>query len=198
MNEDRPYFRPLSIQNRQSGETLSIKPFRGNIHITVFTKSGGKPPFSASMDDFTYNMFRKLIKKVRESAPDTKIPIKAERFDPNTKQFVLDWVITLQKDSKMCYHLILTNCRNNMSFDFLLKGKSGVSIGADPMSEAGKSGVQLDVVEQWLDRTYAMLPWCDEKFDPNNRGGNGGGNAGGGSSAPQQPAPASSEGDIPW
>ncbi len=192
--EFQPYIRPLTIENRQAGESLSFRVFRGNIQISVFGKERGTPPFSAALNDTMYNMLKKLIKKVRESAPDTKVPMKREKFDPNTKQWALEWVIALQKDSKMCYHLVLTNCKNNASFDFLLKGQGGISIGADPLSDAGKSGIQLDVVEQWLDRAYMIAPWFDEKFDPSKaRGGNGGGSSSGSGSAP-----ASGNDDMPW
>lgn len=194
--ECQPYIRPLSIDNRQSGESLSFRVFRGNVQLSVFGKERGTPPFSASLNDTMYNMLRKLIKKIKDSAPDTKIPMKKEKFDPNTKQWTLEWVIALQKDSKMCYHIVLTNCKNNASFDFLLKGVGGISIGAEPLSDAGKSGIQLDVVEQWLERSYMLAAWSDEKFDPSKaRGGNGGGGNNNGGNAP--PADGGNE-DMPW
>lgn len=198
----RPYVRPFTIENRQSGEKLSFSIWRGGIQIAVYGKERGMPPFSTALTDVTYNMLRKVLKKVKESAPDTKIPFKKEKFDANTKQWALEWVISVQKDSKMCYHFIITNCKNNANFDFLFKGVGGVSIGADPLSESGKSGIQLDALEQWLERAYFLAPWFDEKFDPNGQGGRGGSSSQRGGASDQggmasQP-PASGADDMPW
>lgn len=187
MLKDELYYRPFNVANKAEGSSIVFQVFRGNIGIAVFGKGGGKPVFNLSLNPFKYIMFKTLLKKIKEASPETKIPLKNEIFDTATKQYKLQSVLTLQKDAKQCYHILITNCITNVSFDFVLRGTSGVSIGADPMSEAARSAVHLEVLVDWLDNAHRNAFFSDEKFVPNGggHGGNyqGGGNSNGGASS---------------
>lgn len=199
------YIREFKLENRQSGETVSFKPYGGNIGVTVFGKERGQMPFKANLSNYTLKMLEKMIEAVRKGSPGHKVVLKKERWNPETKQASIDWMITLSKDDKMVYHLILTNVADGgRQFDFVFRGQFGISIGSDPMSDADKSSVHLDELEDWIQTAKIAKVFTDEKFDPNNRqGGNRGGNNnyqnhGNGGSGYSRPAEGGGDDGIPF
>jgi len=181
--EKELFIRPFTLDNKASGESLNLSVFKGTISFAVFTKGGGKPPIKINVTPYLYEVLKSAFNKIRKAAPETKIPVKKEKFNPETKQWALEWVLTFSKDAEMLYHVTLTNCLDgNRTFDFVFRGTGGISIGSDPMSNADKSAFAFETMIEWFERTMLAVIWTDEKYDPNRHGGNGGGNYNGGNS----------------
>ena len=172
------YIREFKLENRQTGESVVFKPFGGNIGVTVFGKERGQMPFKANLSDYLLVGLNKVIETIKKAPPGHKIPIKKEKWDNETKTASIDWMITLSKDDKMVYHLILTNVADGgRQFDFVFRGQFGISIGSEPATDADKSALALEEFQLWLKNAALTKVFTDEKYDPNRQGG---GNRGGG------------------
>lgn len=180
-----PKYPPYSIKTRQSGESLNFEVYKGNSNITVWAKNSKAPAIKIPINLNRRETILRLITMIKKASPDTKITMKHERFDEPNKAWKLEWMITLVKDQKMVYHIVITDCLNGgQTYDFVIRGPGGDNItmnGGETGSEADRSGDALSAMEQWLRGAIIgeTLTYEPRPMNGNYKGGNGGGNRGG-------------------
>ena len=203
-------FPDWAVADRQAGQTLILGLYDGKIYIRVRGRGGDKntpPLFMKKLDrPSMFRKFRKMCEKILTCPPETKLPCKFPTYDIQSKQEKLLWVLVLEKDSKMCYRIHLTDAQNGgRTYTFALNGSRSMQIGSEPMSESDRSADMLQDLIDWLNLAHHWYPATIKPFDPNaQRGGRGnfrGGNRGTGNSGgyqqrnnnPPPPAAPSSE-----
>lgn len=211
-------FDDWTIRDNQTGNTFSIHLYDGR--YMFFVRSGDRSQrgflFNKRVNRYQMTFIRRLIEKIMSASPETKTAAKFQSFDKMSKQNKLEWVLTIEKDSKNCFRLHLTDVVSNQTFVFAVRGQNSIVIGNDVLDEATRSAAMMADLLQWLDVAKYYLPIMKLPFDPSkarggngggnwNRGGNGGGGFagrsngggggyGGGAPAPQ-PAPSAGSGD---
>jgi uncharacterized membrane protein YgcG len=210
-------FDDWTVRDNQTGNTFSIHLYDGR--YMFFVRSGDRSQrgflFNKRVNRYQMTFLRRLIEKILNASPETKTAAKFQSFDKMSKQNKLEWVFTIEKDSKNCFRIHLTDVGSNQTFVFAVRGQNTIVIGNDVLDEATRSAAMMADLMQWLDVAKFYLPIMKLPFDPSkarggnggggnwNRGGNGGGGyagrAGGGGGyggAPaSQPAPSAGSSD---
>lgn len=169
------------VSDRQAGHMLVLGLYDGKIYVRVRGQMGrgapggsNQPLFMKKLEPRQFIMVQKAAEKVLSSPPETKIAVKFSQFDRMSKQEKLLWVITFEKDSKMCYRLHFTDVASNQTYMFAIRGSSSTSIGSEPMSDADRSGLMIQDFIAWLRLVQFWYPATIRPYDPNaqKKGGN--------------------------
>lgn len=193
-------FPDWAITDRQAGQTLIFGLYDGKVYIRVRGRSGDKnapPLFLKKLERANvFRKFRKLAEKALTCPPETKLSIQFTSFDMQSKQSKLVWVFVIEKDSKMCYRMHLTDAQNGgRTYTFALNGSRSVQIGSDPMSDSDRSADMLQDFIDWFQEVQIWYVATIKPYDPNaaqqrrgggNRGGFSRGGGGGGGYRPPQ------------
>ena len=185
-------FGPINGVNRD--QSLNFKVFNGRLGISIFEgKGSGRPKFSKSFNVNQKVLLMNVLEQIQAASPDTKRSMTFTKWDPNTKQSSIDYVITVGKDGSLCYYIELSwrdNSGDNAA-KFPLRGLRGVSLGSDAPKDADRSANELSSLLYYLKyQVPTMEVISNTKWDPNNRGGNNNrGNSGGYNGGQQRQAP---------
>lgn len=181
--QDKFHYQEWTVSDRGSGNMLNLSLYDSRVTIRVKTKErGAKPLFFKRLSFYQAQFVTRVINKLLNGGqPETKIPIKIQTFDKNAKQWRLDWVWTIEKDSKMCYRMHITDVASNQTFVFAVMGPQTISVGSDVPSDGDRSAAMMSDLLLWFEGARHWAPLTTLPFDPNKRrGGNGGGYGGGG------------------
>lgn len=172
--------------DRQSGKTLAISMWNSRAVIQVYdSKDFKNKAFNKSLTDSDLVLFEKYLNKITSASPEQKFSLQFQKYDRNSKQYRMDAVVTLEKDSKQQYRITCTDCVKNTTFTFTLRSPATVTVGNEPLNDAALSAVKLDTLRNWVKGAWIWAPFT---FQPRQNGGGGygggsrGGYQGGGSS----------------
>lgn len=187
-----------SQQDRQSGRTLAFGLWNGRVSVQVYNSQDMKNKLlRRNLDESEIIMLEKVIAKIMSGSPETKQSIQFTKYDPATKQRSLETVIEFGKDSKQVYHFTVSDVAHQQTYTFVLKARSNMTIGNDPMSEGTVSALKVETLKDWLTSAKFIAPFTVQPIDPSKRGNYGGKSYGGGGYSASAPAstPASGGGD---
>lgn len=190
-------------EDRQSKKTLDFNMWNGRVSIQAY-ESGNlrNKSFNHNLNDTELILVEKAIAKVIAGSPETKQSINFSKYDFNSKQFRLDGVFTIEKDSKQLYRITLTDCKTQNTVSFVLKAPATATLGPDPLSDSNLSSLKLESLKAWLinAKIWAPFTFVPQQNNGGRRGGgNGGGNGGGGYSQPSgAAAPSGDSDDLPF
>lgn len=190
--------------------TLTGRIFNGAISFTVWPKergaSGGKPLASVTFDKGGqgYLSIMKLIAEISKAPLGTKMPMSKTNYNFQTKQVSNVWVLTMEKDSEMCWWITISDCEKGggTPYRFPIMAPRTILIGSEPPSKAGQSDMGIHMFKNWLTEANHYAPTTANK-QQFGKGGQGGGYqrpAGGPSpaSATLSAAVASDTEDVPF
>lgn len=165
------------VKDAQANKLFSISLYDGRLIFKVRNTAdrNAQPYLNKRVTLMKSHMIEKVAEKIMAASPETKISVKFSDFDKNSKQWRLSWVITFEKDAKMCYRLHLTDAASSQTHVFALRGPSDVSIGSDVMSDADKSIVMMKDLISWFTSARIWAPATVRPFDPNKKPGGGSG-----------------------
>lgn len=132
-------------------ENLNLRVWKGNLRVGIFKSKEFKSLFDRMLNDAKIAIIKRTLAQVIKAVPGSKFPIVFSAWDNETKKWNTDWVMSFVKDDKNVNHIEIQWKGNKC--DFVLKGVSGVSMGSDPMTEAERSSVEMDVLENFLTHT---------------------------------------------
>lgn len=166
------------VKDNKANKMFAISLWDGRLIFNVKSTADrqAQPLVRRRVTFLKVHMLVKVIEKIMQASPETKIPIKFSVFDKPSGQWKLDWVLTFEKDPKMCYRVHITDVASSQTHVFALRGPSDVSVGADVMSDADKSVIMMHDLKLWLEEARRWAPATVRPFDPSKKGGNGGGN----------------------
>ena len=183
LNTQNFHFQEWSVSDRGTGNIFNLSLYDGRISIRIKQRErGSKPLFFKRMSFYQVQFVTRVMEKLLSgSQPETKIPIKVQSFDKQSKQWRLEWVWTIEKDSKMCYRFHITDVQSNQTYVFAIAGPQTISVGSDVPSDGDRSAAMLNDLLIWFKEARHWAPLTVLPFDPNKqRGGRGGGGYGGG------------------
>lgn len=171
------------LRDRQTNNMFILDAYNGSIQVKVRpAEKGAQMLIRRTLSLEKAPIITKVIQKIMAGSPETKIPIKFDTFDKQSKQRRLDWVLTFEKDSKMCYRIHITDAVGGHTHVFAVKGPMDVSVGADVMSDSDRSAIKMHDLIRWIDCALMWAPAYTKPYDPTaakkpwpNKGGNGGG-----------------------
>lgn len=185
--------------DRQSGRTLAFGLWNGRISVQVYeTQNMKNKLFRRNLQEDEIVLVEKLIAQIVSGSPEQKKSIQFMEYDKNSKQFKLNCVLEMGKDSKQVYHITISDVTKQQTYTFTLKARATMQLGSEPMSEGNLSAIKVETLKNWLTSAKVVAPFTVQPVDPSKRGGGyGGGHGGGynGGGAPSQPAPSGDGGD---
>ena len=190
-----------TADDRAAKRRLSFHLFNGRVSIYVRdtgAQFGAKPLFGRSFTWVQIRAIEKNIRKVMDAAPETKISLQGLKFDIQSKQSRVEWVVTIEKDSKQVIRIHCTDTATNRTEVVPVKGTKMIQIGNTPMSDGDASRLAIEELLSWIQVARNVAPLT---VLPNDRnGGNRGGGSGGGSYQPQSGggAPVSDDSPLPF
>lgn len=180
-------FQDYVLTDKGTGNMLMFSLYDGRITLRIRSREkGAKPFFFKRLDMYSLQFITRTIDKVMTGSPETKVPVKFSTFDKNSKQWRLEWVFTVEKDSKMCYRLHITDVASNQTHVFGIVGPQSVSVGTDILSDGDRSAAKMHDLRLWFSQAQDWAPATVLPYDPSKQrkpgfgGGNGGGNWKGG------------------
>ena len=182
------------LKDRQTNNMFIMDAYNGAIQVKVRpAEKGAQVIIRRTIAIEHVPAIVKVIQKIMAGSPETKIPLIFSSFDKQSKQSRRDWVLTFEKDSKMCYRIHITDAVGGHTHVFSVRGRNDLSIGSDVMSDSDKSAAKMHDLLGWLESARIWAPAYTQPYDPNapkkqwgNKGGNGSyqrggyGNGGGG------------------
>ena len=195
------------LKDRQTNNMFIMDAYNGAIQVKVRpVEKGAQMIIRRTITMEKAHVITKVIQKIMAASPETKIAIKFDTFDRQSKQRRLDWVLTFEKDAKMCYRIHITDAVAGKTFVFGVRGPLDISVGTEPMSDSDRSAIKMHDLIAWIDCARMWAPAYTQPFNAqangqkkpwtgkggnnnwnkggynNNNGGNNGGGYGGGNS----------------
>ena len=182
-------------KDRQSNKTIAFGLWNGRISVQVYDSANMRNKmFRRNFSEEELILVERIIAKVIAGSPDTKCSCVFQKYDPQSKQFRVESVFALEKDSKMCYRMTVTDATKQQSHSFLLKAPATMGMGNETLKDDNLSSLKIDALKDWITNAKIWAPATVQPMDPNrfgNRSGGNGGNHGGASTSTQQSQPAS-------
>lgn len=175
------------LKDRQTNNMFIMDAYNGVIQVKVRpAEKGAQVIIRRPITMEKTHIITKVIQKIMAASPETKIAIKFDTFDRQSKQRRLDWVLTFEKDAKMCYRIHITDAAGGKTFVFGVRGPMDVSIGSDPMSDSDRSAIKMHDLISWIECARMWAPAYTQPYNAqnaqkkpwagkSNNGGNGGG-----------------------
>lgn len=178
--------------DRQANRTLAFNLYNGRVCIQAFDNNNMRNKlFRKSLNDAELVMIGKIIDKVIAGSPETKCSCQFQTYDRGSKQFRIESVFSMEKDSKQIYKISVTDCTKQQTCTFSLKASATMTTGSDPLNDANLSSLKIETLKDWILSAKIWGPATVLPLDKtrgggggNYHGGNGGGAPAGGSSAP--------------
>jgi len=165
-------FAPFHLSGAGTNDRCQIKVWSGTLCINITRDKENKNAFYKTLNSSLRQILLDSVETILKASPETSRPVVISSYNRETRQWVTDWIMELYKDSKMVYHLKISN--KDFKYDFLFKGPSGVSIGNDPLSDAQKSEISMKDFRNFLvHHVPVQLAMSNKKKDPTqfqNRG----------------------------
>jgi len=181
--------------DRQANRTLAFNLYNGRVCIQVFDNNNMRNKlFRKSLNEEELVMVSKIIDKVMAGSPETKCSVQFQQYDRNSKQFRIESVYSMEKDSKQMYKISVTDCIKQQTCTFTLKARATMTTGSEPLNDANLSSLKIETLKDWI--TGAKI-WGPATIVPINRGQGGGYNGGGGGAAAPS-APAADDESLPF
>jgi len=158
------------LKDQQTNNMLLLSCYDGRIQVKVRpAEKGAQPLINRRLSMYHTQFVTKVAQKIMAGSPETKIPLKWQSFDKQSKQWRLDWVMTFEKDSKMCYRIHITDAQSNQTHVFNVKGRQDISVGADIMSESDRSAAMMHDLLFWIEQARRWCPAYTLPYDPNKK-----------------------------
>lgn len=177
--------------DRQSNRTLAFNLYNGRVCIQAFDNNNMKNKlFRKSLNSEELVMISKIIDKVIAGSPETKCSCQFQAYDRNSKQFRIEAVFSMEKDSKQVYKISVTDCAKQQTCTFSLKAPATITTGNEPLNDANLSSLKVEALKDWIMGAKIWGPATVLPLDKvrggngGYRGGNGGAPTGGSSGAP--------------
>jgi len=128
---------------------LVFKVWGGMVRIGIVNEGEMKTFFERPLNLQKLALIKLELKKLIKAGPETKCPLVFSTWDPVEKKAKTDWVLAFIKDSKLVYHIEI-HCAGNI-YKFTLKGPFGIARGSDPMTDADKSEIEMQGLQDFLE-----------------------------------------------
>lgn len=138
----------VSLKSTTGTDRLVFRVWGGSLRLSVMKEKEFKPIFEKTIALNKIPIIQKMISQVAKASPDSKFPCVFSTWDPQLKKWSTESVISFVKDDKNVYHVEVQWKGNK--FDFILKGPYGVSFGSDPMSDAERSALELETLDNYI------------------------------------------------
>ena len=173
--ENKLRFPNWSASDRQN--TLTARLYNGSVGFTVFPRdrNAGREPLlriSFDRDGVALDSLLSMIDAIGKAPLGQKVSMSRTKYNPQTKTRSNMWVLTLGKDSDMCYSITITDAEKNVTFTFPIMLSQSILVGAEPPSKSELSSHAMKMFKKWLLRAEEYTPMTVEKP---NFGGNRGG-----------------------
>lgn len=174
--------------DRQSKLTLEFGMWNQKVSVQVYESGNFRnKKYNRNLSDCELKLLEKCIAKVAAGSPETKCSCQFHKYDRESRQFRIDSVIAIEKDSKQVYKMSFTDVTKQSTITFALMAPKTVSMGSEPLSEGNLSALKLETLKEWIINSKIWAPFT---YQPPRDGGQRGG--GGGYGRPSAPAPAPS------
>ena len=179
--------------DRQSNRTLAFSLWNGRISIQAYDQNNMRNKlFRKNLSDAELVMIGKIIDKVMAGSPETKCSVQFQSYDRNSKQYRIEAVFSMEKDSKQMYKISVTDCIKQQTCTFTLKASATMTTGSEPLNDANLSSLKIETLKDWITGAKIWGPATVVPFDKNRQGG---GNGGG---APAPAAAPANDDDLPF
>lgn len=133
----------------QNDVSVQLRIWGGAIRIGVYNPKEFKPFFERTITDAQMVLLIELLNNLKTMSPGTKQSIQVSKYNPETKQYDLDFIYCAGRDDKrLCHFGIMWKDNRHV---YALKSVSGLAVGSDQMSDVDKSELGLKLLLKFLE-----------------------------------------------
>lgn len=181
-------------QAQDRTNSMSARLFNGSVGFSVFPRdrNAGREPvlrISFDKDGVALQSLIDMIDAIGKAPLGQKMQMSRTQYDPQTKTRKTLWVLALEKDSEMCYHITITEVATNKMCKMPITVSQSVLVGSEQPSKSELSARGMKLFKKWLVRAEQFAPLT---IDPTRQFGGGGQRPGA-----QRPSGYQAQGHVP-